>query len=162
MTDATQSTPATPDELAALYLRARDIPCPGCGYNRRDGIAAACPECSAPLNFMSQPRLLKTKHRVWATVVTILFVISSSAMNGYFIVESFTEPYGSVFVRRTTFGVLSIAVGLNLLALRALFALRCEHLKNPGLPLMRLLIALAIAGILQTLIINVFIYLPYW
>ncbi|RMH27026.1 MAG: hypothetical protein D6692_08290, partial [Planctomycetota bacterium] len=39
----------TPDELAALYLRARDVPCPGCGYNRRDGIAAACPECLHPL-----------------------------------------------------------------------------------------------------------------
>lgn len=36
---------ATPDELAALYLRGRDVPCPGCGYNRRDGITAACPEC---------------------------------------------------------------------------------------------------------------------
>jgi hypothetical protein len=40
---------ATPDELAALYLRARDVPCPNCNYNRRDGVAAACPECAHSL-----------------------------------------------------------------------------------------------------------------
>lgn len=44
-----QGRPATPDELAALYLRDRDIDCPACGYNRRDGAAAACPECDHPL-----------------------------------------------------------------------------------------------------------------
>lgn len=43
---ASQPTPATPDELAAIYLRARDVPCPNCNYNRRDGTAAACPECT--------------------------------------------------------------------------------------------------------------------
>ena len=40
---------ATPDELAAVYLRARDVPCPGCGYNRRGGAVAACPECEHDL-----------------------------------------------------------------------------------------------------------------
>lgn len=45
------NTPATPDELAALYLRARDVTCPSCGYNRRDGTSATCPECQAPINF---------------------------------------------------------------------------------------------------------------
>lgn len=43
--------PATPDELATLYLRGRDVPCPGCGYNRRDGTMAACPECATPIEF---------------------------------------------------------------------------------------------------------------
>jgi hypothetical protein len=43
--------PATPDDLAAIYLRARDTPCPNCHYNRRDGLAAACPECAHPLTF---------------------------------------------------------------------------------------------------------------
>lgn len=37
--------PADPDSLAVLYLRDRDLPCPGCGYNRRDATAARCPEC---------------------------------------------------------------------------------------------------------------------
>lgn len=159
---APEPTHATPDELAAIYLRARDVPCPGCGYNRRDGVAAACPECSAPLYFMSQQRLLRTKHRVWAAVLTIMFVASSSAMSGYFIVTSFTESYNSVFMRRTTFAVLSISVGMNLLALRALFALRREHPSQPGLPLFRLLIAITIAGTLPTMLLNALIYLPYW
>lgn len=42
--------PATDDELAAFYLRARDVLCANCGYNRRDGTGAACPECQAQLN----------------------------------------------------------------------------------------------------------------
>lgn len=44
-TPDSNTTPATPTELAELYLRARDVPCLKCGYNRRDGTAAACPEC---------------------------------------------------------------------------------------------------------------------
>jgi hypothetical protein len=43
------STPATLDELATLYLRARDTPCPKCDYNRRDGTTAACPECGTDI-----------------------------------------------------------------------------------------------------------------
>jgi hypothetical protein len=45
MAEPGPAQPATPDELAAFYLRARDVPCPGCNYNRRDGTAAECPEC---------------------------------------------------------------------------------------------------------------------
>ncbi len=36
---------ASDDELADLYLRGRDINCPSCGYNRRDGKDSSCPEC---------------------------------------------------------------------------------------------------------------------
>lgn len=28
-----------------MYLQGRDVPCPACGYNRRDGASATCPEC---------------------------------------------------------------------------------------------------------------------
>ncbi len=42
-------TPATPDELATVFLRARDIPCPNCNYNRRDSTTAACPECGTDI-----------------------------------------------------------------------------------------------------------------
>lgn len=48
--------PATPDELAAVYLRGRDVPCPGCGYNRHDGTTAACPECTAKVALSVQPK----------------------------------------------------------------------------------------------------------
>lgn len=50
MTEPGPTQPATPDEIATLYLRARDTPCPGCGYNRRDGTTAACPECHAAVH----------------------------------------------------------------------------------------------------------------
>jgi len=50
MTDPGPSQPASPDELAAVYLRGRDVPCAACGYNRRDGTTAACPECGDVLD----------------------------------------------------------------------------------------------------------------
>ncbi|GJM19621.1 MAG: hypothetical protein DHS20C14_18340 [Phycisphaeraceae bacterium] len=42
-------TAAGDDEIARVYLRGRDAPCPKCGYNRRDGREAACPECGHAL-----------------------------------------------------------------------------------------------------------------
>jgi len=49
MADPGPAQHATPDELAVLYLKDRDVPCPGCAYNRRDGTQAACPECQEPV-----------------------------------------------------------------------------------------------------------------
>lgn len=43
------TSPATNDELAVLYLRDRDTPCPSCNYNRRDGTTSTCPECATEL-----------------------------------------------------------------------------------------------------------------
>lgn len=33
------------DQLAKVYLKDRETPCPVCRYDRRDGTGAACPEC---------------------------------------------------------------------------------------------------------------------
>ncbi|MCC5824032.1 MAG: hypothetical protein LAT64_13185 [Phycisphaerales bacterium] len=72
--------PAAPDELATLYLRARDVPCPGCGYNRRDGTAAACPECqiSVHLTDNSADRWLslsKRRSRIIAWSLLLICII---------------------------------------------------------------------------------------
>ena len=53
MPDApTPISQATNDELAALYLRDRDTPCPSCNYNRRDGTTSTCPECGEQLRLI--------------------------------------------------------------------------------------------------------------
>jgi hypothetical protein len=65
-----QPTPATPDELATLFLRARDIPCPKCSYNRRDGNTSACPECGAPLS-------LNQSHGSIPRIAILLFVVAT-------------------------------------------------------------------------------------
>ncbi|MEZ6317371.1 MAG: hypothetical protein R3B49_01265 [Phycisphaerales bacterium] len=48
-----QAPPTPPphrdDDLARLYLAGRDVPCPKCKYNRRDGDRARCPECGHAL-----------------------------------------------------------------------------------------------------------------
>ncbi len=73
-----QPTPATPDELAAIYLRARDVPCPGCGYNLRDGSVAACPECDHTLSLAAANQALvrpPARTIVAATIAMLLFSI---------------------------------------------------------------------------------------
>ncbi len=63
---------ATPDELAAVFLRARDVPCPKCGYNRRDGTTAACPECHTSLSLNPTPRGIP---RTAALLIVVAFLV---------------------------------------------------------------------------------------
>lgn len=59
------TAPATADELAALYLRGRDVACPGCGYNRRDAVSSVCPECNAVLALdVAQKQIVPMTRRV--------------------------------------------------------------------------------------------------
>ncbi|MEO1008619.1 MAG: hypothetical protein AAFX79_08635 [Planctomycetota bacterium] len=43
------AAPPVPDELLVGYVRARDVPCPTCGYNLRDLATPTCPECGEGL-----------------------------------------------------------------------------------------------------------------
>ena len=47
-----QPNQASDDELAAIYLRDRDVPCPSCAYNRRGGHSSTCPECGSALTLI--------------------------------------------------------------------------------------------------------------
>lgn len=46
--------PLSADELAVVYLQGRDVPCPSCGYNRRDGTSPICPECGDQLSIIAE------------------------------------------------------------------------------------------------------------
>ncbi|MFT5423172.1 MAG: hypothetical protein ACI89L_000946 [Phycisphaerales bacterium] len=77
--------PATADELAAFYLRGRDVPCHECGYNRRDGTGAACPECGVAIEIDSDsqhlsPRAAGTiRLALVAVLVTGLFSLARNS-----------------------------------------------------------------------------------
>ncbi len=74
-----QTNQATPDELATLYLRGRDVPCPGCGYNRRDGVTMGCPECSHALALKPEaPYRLEIKPRFARFFLVSIMVFSAS------------------------------------------------------------------------------------
>ncbi|MCG3129130.1 MAG: hypothetical protein CHACPFDD_04040 [Phycisphaerae bacterium] len=48
------------DDALAQFLAARDVPCPGCGYNLRGLTAPRCPECAQELTLrvnLQEPRL---------------------------------------------------------------------------------------------------------
>ncbi len=54
----------TPD-LLLLFLRDRDYPCPGCGYNLRQLLSPKCPECGQPLKL--GVNLVDIRHGFWIT-----------------------------------------------------------------------------------------------
>jgi hypothetical protein len=72
--------PATQDEVAALYLRARDVPCPACRYNRRDGVAAACPECGVRYNPIAQASQQMNKHLARKVLICTWVIVACSAV----------------------------------------------------------------------------------
>jgi hypothetical protein len=47
---------APPQDIIALYLQGRDVPCPACGYNRRDDTTPPCPECGHHLRLQPVAR----------------------------------------------------------------------------------------------------------
>jgi|GEM_PF-2522908 len=84
------SRPAGRDELAAVYLRGRDVACPGCGYNRRDGTGAACPECGVGYRVGPDQSSLRAGYaRVlgWLGVVCLGAGINGSVILVYFTIS---------------------------------------------------------------------------
>ncbi len=71
--------PATDDEIAALFLRGRDVSCAGCGYNRRDGTQADCPECKR--KFVPQaPESISGPYTRLGTLIAWMAIASSCTM----------------------------------------------------------------------------------
>jgi len=83
----TPPTRATPDELAELYLRGRDVPCPGCGYNRRDGIGAHCPECRYSFDISSLKYKVGAKPIIALTVSLVACALAGLVASFFFIGE---------------------------------------------------------------------------
>lgn len=71
----------TSDEHAlSAYLADRDVPCPGCGYNLRDGSGPVCPECGKGLRLSLVP---PSWGRGYVLFLTLAFgwVFLAGAMN---------------------------------------------------------------------------------
>ena len=47
--ECNMSEPSEVDKHLVLFLRGRDVSCPGCGYNLRDLASDRCPECGQEL-----------------------------------------------------------------------------------------------------------------
>lgn len=151
MTDATQSTPATPDELATLFLRARDTPCPNCAYNRRGGITAACPECGATLPIGDTTPALphRTRQRIRrAARLTLIFsclLVIPAARSTWLTIDAWLNDRTSALFVKPWFiyaslitAVGTLAAWIVLIAMSAL-ALRSPPAAGPDRPVRALL-----------------------
>lgn len=69
----------TPQEIITLYLQGRDVPCPACGYNRRDDTAPPCPECGHHLRLQPMPRNPLDTASLAYTLHAVSIAIAASA-----------------------------------------------------------------------------------
>lgn len=77
------------DDLARAYLHARDVRCPGCRYNRRDGTGAVCPECGWALTLGPVSRgtaAAATAAAVWLFVAMLAFGGIGTGLTGWVLV----------------------------------------------------------------------------
>jgi len=111
---STQESPTPPpnrdDELARLYLAGRDVPCPKCGYNRRDSDQATCPECAHALTLApgsATTYAAAGTATLWLFVNMIVFGSIGTAITAFAIFPS--VAYGINVVTLVIFAVLAAA-----------------------------------------------------
>lgn len=72
---------ATADELARVYLRGRDVPCPGCRRNRREQAVAECPFCGLEIHVgASDPVARRAAQRATGWLVAIGLAVGLFAL----------------------------------------------------------------------------------
>ena len=82
---AQHHAPASSDQLAALYLRDRDTPCPSCNYNRRDGTTTICPECGSPLTIIAASIHQERENLLLAKLVLLFIALFSILETGKYV-----------------------------------------------------------------------------
>lgn len=111
--------PATPDELALIYLRARDVPCPNCHYNRRDDRNAACPECGHNLLIREGTPLESRAHTAsLRRIANIILIAVALAIAG----DLFNLVRSLLIVSRTGMPLQPMIYSFVWLGLNLLFA----------------------------------------
>lgn len=66
MTAVPRTHASEQDRAAAVaFCAGRDVPCPGCGYNLRDSIDGACPECGRVLALRTDDVRAERRSALW-------------------------------------------------------------------------------------------------
>lgn len=143
------ASPLSHDELAAAYLKSRDIPCPHCAYNRRDGMSAACPECGHDLAIIHEGgrwneryRILAKRYFILLTVIngttTVIWGISVYFLLSYAI-SNIPVPNVYAYLIYSTVGVIAYLIILTL-CIRGMRSLRFGGSQSPTRTAMPMLI----------------------
>jgi hypothetical protein len=93
----------------ALYLRDRDAPCPGCGYNLRGVTLDRCPECNRSIEL--GVRLTHDASRAWAAGMAGTFAPAICAGAELALVTFVIIREGSFPPRDASWFILYIPVG---------------------------------------------------
>lgn len=149
MSDATDL--ATADELAALYLRDRDTPCPECGYNRRDGSTAACPECGTVFELApARGRIVPLTRKGAAGLAWMTLVISALQLvpTALYAVATLRSQYATApfYTWIPTIAYAGLNIGTLVLSLGFLLRLRRQR-DNTRVRLWNLVTALILLAV---------------
>ena len=103
------------DAALVELLAARDVPCPGCGYNLRDLTSTSCPECGRALRL----GLEGARPKLAAYVTGLIGRSASTGFSGVFAVYLLWDG----FFRHWEMGPFTVFVACGLVASEALTAL---------------------------------------
>jgi hypothetical protein len=156
---------APPHELVTLYLQGRDVPCPACGYNRRNGTTTACPECATPIDIGptisagAQLNAPRTARLAWillaATAPEVIALLISAGHTVFLLVSgnAVTTPTQWIWV-----GFQAVIIVILLITARSCIALLARLRRQTRTPpehgrhLYRIALLLALASIPTSLL----------
>ncbi len=75
-------TTAVGDSVLVSFLAGRDVGCPGCGYNLRDGVGDRCPECGDELSL----RLGLTEPRQGTLIAGLVGLSAGAGLSGLLLI----------------------------------------------------------------------------
>ncbi len=111
------AAPLDNDKLAAAYLKSRDLPCPSCGYNRRDGETSICPECEHDLAIVHEDGGWKQQFTGFASRYLMMLMVLGSIFTlhlchsvyswlGFWMDKNAPRSYAYFFLTLCTFGLI--------------------------------------------------------
>lgn len=152
------AAPLGKDELAAAYLKSRDLPCPSCGYNRRDGQTSICPECEHDLAIVHEDggwkhkfRLLALRHLMLVIVISVgMFLLWSYRTYVWlsFVISGGQYPNVNFYLIHSSVGVISQLVIL-LICIRRWRAVRSDATLSPTYVASPMLIYVIVTVVLE-------------
>lgn len=153
------NAPASDDQLAALYLRGRDTPCPSCNYNRRDGTTSRCPECGTAFVLTEAIASTNANYQTLSTAIllfTTLIALAQAAHHFtyialvYFSWGSLWSPGIRLWSLVSTIGVVTwlitaLSSGRYWFRARQTQSLSTHHVITP-------IVIIFVVGIVQTIV----------
>jgi hypothetical protein len=146
--------------LVREFLRARDVPCPGCGYNLRGIPEPRCPECERAVTLGIEGEWGQPRQRVEAVVLLWIIFVASLGILGVWVTGGLSWvsvlPAWMVGVVFATIGVAAVEVAATLRLIAAMRRPRGPADRASALKWALIWLTVHAVGVCMSLASNVF------